>query len=150
MLINIGSMRGFSGIVAVGVAQSSIEAAVKYAKERYQFAKPIGSFHMIQEMIADMVMEKEAARLLTYRTLPRLEGGAVPAIETSITKACAAEAAASVTSKARQIHGAYGIREAFPVEQYFRDARSGTLSEAMTQIHKLLMAREILGIAAFR
>jgi alkylation response protein AidB-like acyl-CoA dehydrogenase len=150
MLVNIGSMRGYAGIIAVGVAQASIDAAVKYAKGRYQFGKPIGGFQLIQEMIADMVIQTEAARLLTYRTLSRLEKGSVPAIETSITKAYTTEVAADVASKALQIHGAYGISEEYPVERYFRDARSGTLPEATTQIHKLLIAREILGIAAFR
>lgn len=111
-----------AAIASVGIAQAAIDASIRYAKERTQFGKFIGQFQLIQEMIAEMIAEVEAARLLAYRAFLLLDKGERCLKEASIAKAYATEAAAEVTSKAVQIHGAYGLSEEYPVERFFRDA----------------------------
>jgi alkylation response protein AidB-like acyl-CoA dehydrogenase len=141
--------RGSVAIGAVGIGQAAIDASVRYARERKQFGRPIGSFQLIQEMIADMVAETEAARLLAYRLFFLLDRGEKGNREASIAKAFATEAAVRITSKAIQIHGAYGLSEEFPVARYFRDARCYTIPDGTTEIQKLIIGREVLGIRAF-
>ena len=136
-------------IGSVGMAQAAIDASIRYAKERVQFGKPIGSFQLIQEMIADMLAETEAARLLAYRGFAMLDKKVRCDRETSMAKFYATEAAVRVTSMAIQIHGAYGLSEEYPVERYFRDARSFTIPDGTTQIQKMIVARRALGLSAF-
>jgi len=143
------SARAGMAIGSVGMAQAAIDASVRYAKERVQFGKPIGSFQLIQEMIADMVAETEAARLLAYRAHFLLDKKVRCDRETSMAKFYATEAAVRVTSMAIQIHGAYGLSEEYPVERYFRDARSFTIPDGTTQIQKMIVARRVLGLSAF-
>jgi alkylation response protein AidB-like acyl-CoA dehydrogenase len=142
--------RSMLGIRSCGVAQAAIDASVKYAQERVQFGKPIGSFQMIQEMIADMVMETQAARFLALHALDLLDKGIACPKEASMAKAFGCEMVVDVTSKAVQIHGAAGLDEELPVERYFRDARVFTIPDGTTQIQKLIIGRETLGIKAFR
>jgi alkylation response protein AidB-like acyl-CoA dehydrogenase len=148
-LSELAKLRVAVGIGAVGLAQASIEAAVKYARERKQFGRPIGSFQLIQEMIADMAMMTDAARFLCWRALYLTGKGEVCWKEASMAKAYSTEMAVQVTSKAIQVHGAYGISEEYPVERYFRDARTLTFPDGATQIQKLIIGRELLGISAF-
>jgi alkylation response protein AidB-like acyl-CoA dehydrogenase len=136
-------------ILGVGLAQAAIDASIKYARERRQFGRPIGSFQMIQEMIVDMVIETEAARLLTYQVFDLLDKGISCFKESSMAKAFAPEVAFRVTSKALQIHGAYGLSEEYPLERYFRDARALTIPDGTTEIQKLIVGREVLGLKAF-
>jgi alkylation response protein AidB-like acyl-CoA dehydrogenase len=143
------NMRAFIGLMAVGIAQVAIDRAVGYAKERVQFGKPIGGFQMIQEMIADMVMETEAARFLCYRALQLLDHKIPCNGEACMAKAYATERAIEVTGKAIQIHGAYGLSRELALERYFRDARCLTMPMGTTQIMKLIVGRETLGISAF-
>jgi alkylation response protein AidB-like acyl-CoA dehydrogenase len=138
-----------AAIASVGIAQAAIDASIRYARERTQFGRPIAGFQLIQEMIADMVAETEAARLLTYKAFYVLDKGGSGRREGSIAKAYATEAAVRVTSKAVQIHGAYGLSEEYPVERYFRDARCYTIPDGTTEIQKLIIGREVLGISAF-
>jgi alkylation response protein AidB-like acyl-CoA dehydrogenase len=140
--------RANAAIASVGIAQASIDAAVQYAKERHQFGKPIGKFQLIQQMIADMVIEVDAARLLAYRAFYLMDKGVPCMKETSIAKAFATEMACRVTSKAIQIHGAYGLSEEYVVERYFRDARVYTIPDGTTQIQQLIIGREMLGMSA--
>ena len=142
--------RAMMAIGAVGMAQAAIDASIRYAKERIQFGKPIGSFQLIQQMIADMLAETEAARLLAYKAFSMIDKGVRCDRETSIAKFYATEAAVRVTSMAIQIHGAYGLSEEYPVERYFRDARSFTIPDGTTQIQKLIVGRSALGLQAFR
>lgn len=134
---------------AAGIAQAATEAAIKYAQERQQFGRPIGSFQMIQEMIADMITETEAMRLLGYRSLDLLDREVRSRWQSSVAKAFATEATIRVTSKAVQIHGAMGLSDEYPVERYFRDARMLTIPDGATQIQKLVIGREFIGIKAF-
>lgn len=135
--------------LALGLAQASLEAALRYAQERRQFGKAIGSFQLIQEMIFDMLAETEAARFLTFRAWALLDKGVRCDREAAMAKAYATEMAVAVTSKAIQIHGAYGLSEEYPVERYFRDARTLTIPDGTTQIMKLLVGRSALGLSAF-
>jgi len=137
------------GIGAVGLAQAAIDAAIKYARERKQFGRPIGSFQLIQELIADMAILTDAARFICYRALYLIGKGEIPFKEASMAKAYSTDIAVEVTSKAIQVHGAYGISEEYPVERYFRDARTLTFPDGATQIQKLVIGRELLGISAF-
>ena len=135
--------------MSAGICQAAIDASIKYAQERKQFGKSIGSFQMIQEMIADMIAETEASRLLGYRALDLIDKGVRARMQSSLAKGYATEAAIRVTSKAVQIHGAMGLSEEYSVERYFRDARMLTIPDGATQIQKLVVGREALGIKAF-
>lgn len=137
-------------IGAVAMAQAAFEHAVAYARERRQWGKFIGEHQMIQEMIADMATSIETARLLAYRALSLLQQGKRCDREASMAKYYATEMAVEVTSKAIQIHGANGLSEEYPVERIFRDARMFTIPDGTTQIQKLIVARDILGLSAFR
>jgi alkylation response protein AidB-like acyl-CoA dehydrogenase len=148
-LVAFQAARCFVAIGSIGLAQRAIDAAVGYAKERVQFGKVIGQFQLIQSMVADMIAETDAARLLTYRALLQIQKGVRCARETSIAKLYATEAAVRVTSMAIQIHGAYGLSKEYPVERLFRGARMMTIPDGTTQIQKLIVAREILGLQAF-
>ena len=141
--------RAGMAIMAAGICQAAIDAAISYARERKQFGRPIGSFQMIQEMIADMIAETEASRLLAYRAFHLIDKGGRARLESSLAKAYACEAAVRVTSKAIQIHGGVGLSDEYPVERYFRDARMLTIPDGTTQIQKLIVGRESIGIKAF-
>lgn len=134
---------------SVGIAQAAIDASVNYAKERIQFGKLIGSFQLVQSMIYDMVVQTEAARLLAYRAMDMIEKGEKCRKESSMAKAYATEAAVGVTSKAIEIHGAYGLSQDLPLERYYRDARVWTIPDGTTEIQKLIVGREILKIRAY-
>jgi alkylation response protein AidB-like acyl-CoA dehydrogenase len=135
---------------SVAMAQDAFEHAVAYAQERRQWGKLIGEHQMIQEMITDMATSIETARLLAYRALSLLQQGKRCDREASMAKYYATEMAIDVTSKAIQIHGANGLSEEYPVERIFRDARMFTIPDGTTQIQKLIVARDILGLSAFR
>jgi len=133
-----------------GIIQSCINACCRYAQERFQFGKPIGAFQLVQEMIADMVISAEAARFL-YLRVGNLKNRGVPCRrETSVAKVFATEAALQACAKAIKIHGAYGYCDEFPVERHFRDVMAPTLFGGTNEIHRLIIARDILGIDAFR
>jgi len=134
---------------AVGISQAAIDASVKYARERLQFGKAIGSFQLVQNMIYEMVAETEASRLLAYRALDMLDKGEKCRWESSLAKGYATEAAVRVTSNAIEIHGAMGLSEDYPIERYFRDARAWTIPDGTTEVQKLIVGREKLGISAY-
>jgi len=141
--------RCFVGVGALGLSQAAFDASVTYAKQRRQWGKPLAGHQMIQEMIADMYADIQASRLLVYRALYLLDKGERCDTETSLAKAYATEAAVRVTHKAVQIHGAYGLSKEFPIERYYRDARMFTIPDGTTQIQKLIIARNLLGVSAF-
>ena len=133
---------------AVGVAQACIEASVAYATQRRAFGKLIAGHQLVQELIADMVVETEAARLLVWRAGHLKDKGVPNTRETSIAKLYAAEIAQRAADSAIQIHGGYGFSDEFPVERYWRDARVNRLYEGTTQIQKLIIGRFTTGIDA--
>src|SRR5438270_8128708 len=133
---------------AVGVAQACIDASVAYATQRKTFGKPIAGHQLVAEMIADMTVETEAARLLVWRAGDLKNKGRPNTRETSIAKLYATEAAQRAADNAIQIHGGYGFSDEFPVERYWRDARVNRLYEGTTQIQKLIISRFATGIDA--
>lgn len=133
----------------VGLAQGCIDICKNYVKERKQFGKPIGSFQLVQEMIADMVVECEAARLLVYRAGDLKNRGERNTRETSMAKLYASEMCNQVAYKAIQVHGGYGFSAEYDVERFYRDARVATLYEGTSQIQKMIIASFELGLKAF-
>lgn len=129
---------------ALGIAQGAMEAAVKYAKERQQFKKPIASQQTIQNYIADMATEIMAARLLLYRACEIKDAGAPFGCEASMAKLYCSSVASKVTGLALQIHGGYGYSKEYDVERYFRDARVTEIYEGTSEIQRMVIARAIL------
>lgn len=132
----------------VGVMQGCVDACVAYAKEREQFGKPIASFQLVQGMIADMIVDMEAARGLVWRAGVLKDQGKPSTTETSIAKLFATEAAVRAANTAIQVHGGSGYVDDHPVERYFRDVRVTTLYEGTSQIQKLIIGRAATGINA--
>jgi glutaryl-CoA dehydrogenase (non-decarboxylating) len=130
---------------ALGVARASREAAVSYANQREQFGQKIGEFQMNQDLIAQMVVHEEAARLLVYRAACLADQKKPNNLEVSIAKYAAAEAAAFAADAAVRILGAYGYSTEFPVERYLRDAKSYQIVEGSSNIQKLIIAQDALG-----
>lgn len=144
------TQRTLLGLMAVHLARKAYDASVAYARERRQFGKPIGAFQLVQSMIVEMATLIDTSRYLCYRALDLLDRGVEARLESSMAKYYATEAAVKVTSLAIQVHGAYGLSTEYPLEQYFRDARMLTMPDGTTEIQKLMVGREILGISAIR
>jgi butyryl-CoA dehydrogenase len=132
----------------VGICQGCVNASVDYAKERKQFGRPIASFQLVQEMIADMTVDTEAARALVWRAGWLKDNGKPSTTETSIAKLFATEAAVRNANLAIQVHGGSGYVDDYPVERYLRDARVTTLYEGTSQIQKLIIGRAMTGVNA--
>jgi glutaryl-CoA dehydrogenase (non-decarboxylating) len=130
---------------AIGLAKAAREAAVNYANQREQFGEKIGQFQMNQDLIAQMVVQEEAARLLVYRAASLADRGRPYNLEVSIAKYAAAEAAAFCADTTLKILGAYGYSTEFPVERYYRDAKSYQIVEGSVNIQKLIIAQDALG-----
>ena len=132
----------------VGICDGCVDASVAYAKERKQFDVPIASFQLVQELIADMIVKRDAARMLVYRAGALKDRGEPSTVETSIAKLYATESAVECANAAIQVHGGSGYVDDYPVERYLRDARVTTLYEGTSQIHKLIIGRDATGINA--
>lgn len=128
---------------AVGIAQAAYEAAFSYAQQRVQFGRPISKFQVTRFKIARMAMEIDAARLLVYRAAALLDKGVRCTKEVSMAKLFAAEVAERVAAEALQIHGGYGYITELPVERYFRDAKLCPITEGTSEIHHIIIAREL-------
>jgi alkylation response protein AidB-like acyl-CoA dehydrogenase len=133
----------------VGIGQGCLEACIAYAKDRQQFGRPIASFQLVQELLAEIAVETEAARLLTWRAALAADAGVRHTLESSIAKYYASEAAVRAANAAVQIHGGYGYIDEYPVGKYLRDARVTTLYEGTSQIQKLIIGRALTGENAF-
>jgi butyryl-CoA dehydrogenase len=132
----------------VGICQGCVDASVAYATERRQFDRPLASFQLVQELIADMVVETEAARSLVWRAAWLKDEGAPSTTETSVAKLYATEASVRAANNAIQVHGGAGYVDEYPVERYLRDARVTTLYEGTSQIQKLIIGRAVTGVNA--
>ena len=130
---------------ALGVARAAREAAVNYCNQREQFGQKIGQYQMNQDLIAQMVVHEEAARLLVYRAAWLADQNRPNNLEVSIGKYTAAEAAAFAADAALRILGAYGYSTEFPIERYYRDAKSYQIVEGSSNIQKLIIAQDALG-----
>ncbi|UMP07308.1 acyl-CoA dehydrogenase family protein [Amycolatopsis sp. EV170708-02-1] len=136
---------------AVGLAQAAVDAAVRYSTERTQFGRPIASFQLVQELLADSAVDVRAARLLTHHVARIADSGVSPkdyATDASIAKYHASEAAVRVSNNCLQVFGGYGFIDEFPAGKYLRDARVLTLYEGTSQVQKLLIGRDLTGVDA--
>ncbi|WP_314249337.1 acyl-CoA dehydrogenase family protein [Streptomyces sp. DSM 40907] len=133
----------------VGIAQAALDAAVSYAAQREQFGRPIAHHQLVQELIADISVDVDAARLLTWRVADLIDRGQPFATESSTAKLFASEAAVRAASNALQVHGGYGYIDEYPAGKLLRDARVMTLYEGTSQIQKLLIGRARTGVSAF-
>ncbi|GHF21893.1 acyl-CoA dehydrogenase [Streptomyces griseoluteus] len=133
----------------VGIAQAALDAAVQYAGEREQFGTSIARHQLVQELISDIAVDVDAARLLTWRVADLIDRGEPFATESSKAKLFASEAAVRAASNALQVFGGYGYIDEYPVGKLLRDARVMTLYEGTSQIQKLLIGRALTGVSAF-
>lgn len=129
---------------ALGIAQSAFEDSVRYSKERQQFKKPISSFQTIQNFLADMATEIDAARLLLYRACAVKDAGRPFGAEAAMAKLYCSEMATRVTNRAVQIHGGYGYSREYDVERYFRDAKVTEIYEGTSEVQRMVIARAVL------
>jgi butyryl-CoA dehydrogenase len=132
----------------VGICQGSLDASVKYSKERIQFGRPIASFQLVQEMLTDIALRTDAARMLVWRSGWLKDQGKPNTTETSMAKLYATEAAVHCANQAIQVHGGSGYVDDYPVERYLRDVRVTTLYEGTSQIQTLIIGRALTGINA--
>jgi butyryl-CoA dehydrogenase len=134
--------------MALGLAQAAYEAAAAYSKERRQFDRPIGSFQGVAFKIADMATGIDAARLLTYRAAWLKDTGRPYSTEAAMAKLFASEVARDVTNDAIQVHGGYGYITEYKVERYLRDAKLTEIGEGTSEIQRMVIARNLLGLRA--
>ncbi len=134
---------------ATGICQASLDASIRYANEREQFGKPIASFQLVQELIAEIYLDVQAARALYWKVAWLHDKGERHTVESSVAKTFCSEAAVRCADKAVQIHGGYGYVDEYPVARYLRDARVMTLYEGTSQIQRLLLGRHLTGHNAF-
>ncbi len=145
--LNFGRLNVAMG--CVGIAIASLEDSIEYVQQRKQFGRIIGSFQMVQDMIVQMLALTESSRLLGLKAAKVLDQGLRGEIECSVAKLVASENAFQVANMALQVHGGNGYMEEFPIERYFRDARGTMIPEGTSQIQKLIIGRELLGMSAF-
>jgi len=129
---------------ALGIAQGAFEAALKYAKERQQFGKPISSFQTIQNYLADMATDIDAARALLYRACALKDAGQAFSTQASMAKLFCSKTAREVTNLALQIHGGCGYSKEYEVERYFREAKATEIYEGTSEVQRMVIARGIL------
>lgn len=147
--LNIG--RCVVAFSALGISEVALEAAVQYAKDRVQFGRPIGSFQLVQQMVADMMALVETSKLLCYRAADALDRGAADAqVWCSMAKRHSTDAVLRVAELSLQVHGGAGYTSLFPVERYYRDARHLSIAEGTNQIQAMLIAQSALGVSALR
>ena len=137
------------GAGCVGIAQGCLDASIAYTRERRQFGRPVASFQLVQELLADIAVETEAARLLVRRAAAAADAGGAHTVESSMAKYYASEVAVRAANAAVQAHGGYGYVDEYPVGKYLRDARVTTLYEGTSQIQKLIIGRALTGENAF-
>ncbi len=146
---SLESGRTSTAACAVGIIPSCRDACVSYAKQREQWGKPIAAHQLVQEMVADMATDCEAARLLTIQAAQTRDAGERATKEVVMAKHFATEAAVKAARTAISLHGGVGYLREYPVEGLLRDAIGLSLYEGTTQIQKLLLGREVLGVSAF-
>lgn len=130
--------------LSVGIAQGAYEAAVKYAKEREQFGRPIADFQAIQFKLADMATQIECARLLTLQAAALKDAGKKVTKQSAMAKMYASEVAVRVSEESVQIHGGYGYTKDYPAEKYWRDSKLCTIGEGTSEIQRIVIAKQIL------
>ena len=132
------------GALSLGISKGAYEAALKYAKEREQFGRPISSFQGVSFKLADMATQIEASELLLHKAAFLKNAGRKMTTESAMSKMYASEVCVSIANDAVQIHGGYGYTKEFPVEKFYRDAKLCTIGEGTTEIQKVVIAKNIL------
>ncbi|MFC1474725.1 acyl-CoA dehydrogenase family protein [bacterium] len=145
MLKSLDVERSLTPFSSIGISQACLDASLDYARTRKQFGKPIGSFQLIQEKIAEMAAALEIARTFAYKVVWMVEQGMKVTKEAAMIKLFASTMVTRTTNEALQIHGGYGYMREYPVERYLRDARLLEIGAGTTEIQKLIVAREMLG-----
>ena len=140
----LDSARPFVAAVAVGLAQSCLDIAAHYARERRQFGQPIASFQMVQAMIADMAMKVETARLMVHKACWMRDQGVEFGKEAAMSKCFASDVAMEVTTDAVQIFGGYGYTVDYPAERYMRNAKITQIYEGTNQVMRIVTSRALL------
>jgi alkylation response protein AidB-like acyl-CoA dehydrogenase len=130
--------------LSIGMAQGAYDAALKYAKLRKQFGRPISEFQAIQHKLVDMATKIDASRLLTYRAAKMIDAGKRVTRESAMAKLFSSETAVWVAGEAVQIHGGYGFIKDYPVEKFYRDVKLCTVGEGTSEIQRLVIARQLL------
>ncbi len=130
--------------MALGLGEGALEMAVRYAKDRRQFGKPIGDYQAIQWMLADSKTELDAAALLTYRAAWKADQGVRYSQEASMAKLYASEAATRACNRSLQIHGGYGYTREFNVERHLRDAKICEIGEGTSEVQRMVIAKHVL------
>lgn len=146
---SLESGRTSTAACAVGIIQACLDACVAYAKQREQWGKTIAAHQLIQEMVADMATDCEAARLLTIEAALKRDTGEPATKNVVMAKHFATEAAVRAARTAISLHGGVGYLGEYPVEGLLRDAIGLSLYEGTTQVQKLMLGRELLGVSAF-
>ena len=132
------------GALSLGISKGAYQAALRYAKERVQFGKPISEFQGISFKLAEMATEIEASELLLHKAASMKNKGQRMTKFGAMAKMYASEACVKISSEAVQIHGGYGYTKDFPVEKFYRDSKLCTIGEGTTEIQKVVIARSIL------
>ncbi|BAO91275.1 acyl-CoA dehydrogenase family protein [Caballeronia cordobensis] len=132
---------------SLGLAQAALDESVQYAKDRRQFGKRIGDFQAIQFKLADMAMKIEAARTLLYTSTQEIDAGDTSRLTllSSMAKCYVTDVAMEAALEAVQVHGSYGYSTEYPVERFMRDAKLNQILEGTNEIHRLIIARQLLG-----
>ena len=146
---NFNGARVMCASLSCGIAGKSLDEAIEYAKVRTQFGRPIAGFQLVQGMLAEMKMDLEAARLLTYRARQKMTRGHAD-LEVSIAKAYATEMGVRVTNKAMEVRGAMGLTHEAGMERRMRDARMWIVPDGTSQIQRLIIGKELTGISTTR
>ena len=141
----LSNTRLFAAARALGLEKACIDKSIAYARTREQFGKPIGQFQMIQEQIAEMYINHEAARTLVYQTALNKDRGSRNPLEVSVAKYFACESAVHAADTAMKIHGAYAYAMEYPIQRYLRDSRAFIITEGSSNIQKLIVAKQLFG-----
>lgn len=149
LMVLLGGSRPFVGLMALGIAQAALDASIAYAQDRSQHGKAIAGHQLIQSRVAEMAVKIEAARLMLYKALDQVSRGERSDLQSGMAKYFATEMACEVTRHALAIHGGNGVTPEYPVEELYRLAPILTVTEGTPEIQKLIIARQLLGVAAF-
>lgn len=133
----------------VGIGQGCLDAALTYSTQREQFGRKIAGFQLVQQLLADIAVETQAARLLVWRVADLVDRGEPFAMDASAAKLYASEMAVRAANSALQVFGGYGYIDEFTVGKYLRDARVTTVYEGTSQVQRLLIGRALTGVNAF-
>ena len=144
MFTTLNAERALAAATATGIAQACFDASIRYARERIQFGRPIGTFQFVQGMLSEMAMNLEMARNYAHKVCWLYDQGKTIRHEASMAKLFASEMAVKSALDAVQIHGGYGYIKDFPVERYFRDSKLGEIGGGTSEIQKLIIARQLM------